>query len=46
MKRYREEKTQGLEWMILFIEFFANVKRFGFVRADKWLDEAEKMRTF
>ena len=30
MKMYRDEKTHGLQRMILFIELFANVKRFGF----------------
>ena len=30
MKMYGDKKTQGLQRMILFIELFANVKRFGF----------------
>ena len=30
MKMYRDEKTQGLPEMILFVEIFANVKRLGF----------------
>ena len=31
MKTYIiEKKTQGLHWMILFIELFAYVKRFSF----------------
>ena len=30
MKMYRDENTQGFKSMILFIEIFANVKRFGF----------------
>ena len=27
---YRDEKTQGLQQMILFLELFVNVKRFSF----------------
>ena len=30
MKMYRDEKTQGLLKMVLFIELFANIRRFGF----------------
>ena len=30
MKMYRDEKTQDLYRMILFVEIFANVKHFGF----------------
>ena len=30
MKIYRDEKTQGLQRMILLIELFSNVKHFGF----------------
>ena len=41
MKMYRDEKTQGLMRMILFVEEFATVKRFGvkiFIRASKLLN--------
>ena len=31
MKRYVDEKAQGLQRMILFVEVFINVKRFGFL---------------
>ena len=31
MKLYRDEKTQGLQRMILFLEIFANVKYFSFL---------------
>ena len=30
MKMYRDEKTQGLQGMILFVEISANIKHFGF----------------
>ena len=30
MKMYRDEKAQGLQRMILFIEICTNVKHFGF----------------
>ena len=30
VKMNRDEKIQGLLWMILFLEIFANDKRFGF----------------
>ena len=30
MNIYREEKTQGLQRMILFVEIFANIKCFIF----------------
>ena len=30
MKMYRDEKVQGLQWIILFIESFSNVKRISF----------------
>ena len=30
MKIYRDEKTQGFLGMILFVDIFANVERFGF----------------
>ena len=30
MKIYRDEKTQSLQRMILFVEVFVNVKRIGF----------------
>ena len=39
MKMYRDEKTLGLQRVILFIESFANVTRFGFysfIRAFKF----------
>ena len=45
MKMYRNEKTQSLQKMILFIEIFANVKCvsfFTFIRACKLLNETEK----
>ena len=47
MKMYRDEKTQGLHRSILFVELFANVKRFGFqtfIRAYKLLNETKEMR--
>ena len=28
MKMFRDEKTQGLQMMVLFVEIFTNVKRF------------------
>ena len=49
MKMCRDEKSQGLQRMILFIELFAHVKYFGFstvFRVWELLMEMEKMRKF
>ena len=47
--KYRDEKTPGFQRMILFVEIFANVKRFRFetfIRAGKILNDTKKMRKF
>ena len=46
---YRDVKSQGLQCMILFIELFANVKRFAFLDLPlamwviKWDEKDEKV---
>ena len=32
VKMYKSEKTRGLQRIILFIELFASLNRFGFLR--------------
>ena len=45
MKTYKDEKIQSLQRMILFVEIFANVKRFGVqTNRGRLLYETKKMR--
>ena len=49
MKIHRDEKTQCLLRMILFIEIFANVKCFSFetfINVCEYLNEMKKIRKF
>ena len=49
MKIYKWEKIQGLQRMILFIELFANIKRFifqTFIRAYEFLNETKRWQDF